>query len=538
MKEIISCNGEELKGMFATATRWLEKNAAVINSLNVFPVPDGDTGTNMLLTLRATTEEAFKCAEQSASAVAQAMARGALMGARGNSGVILSQIMRGFAHGLEGKDSFNGNELADALMEASSQAYRGVSQPVEGTILTVIREVATAAQEKVKMDGSDVLSVVETTVEVAKDSVARTPTLLDVLREAGVVDAGGQGLYVILEGILSYLRGDGGKDGDEYIKIIESAPVVGSQLDEHSYGYCTEFLLQGSNLNVDLIREKYCSMGESVMVVGDENTVKVHVHTFNPGEVISYGTSLGTLHQLKIGNMQDQHKDFMVSQAGSSIIVDGISIVAVVSGEGLTEVFRSIGATHIVPGGQTMNPSVQELLQEVESAPTEKVIILPNNPNIMLTAMQAQSMSEKEVMVVGQTIPQGIAALLAFQPDADDNDNFRGMIEAASSVSTGEITTAVRSTQLKGIKIEEGQVIGFIDGEFIAAGDSRLQIVGELLVEMGLEDGALVTVFWGADSSHAEVEEIVDLINQKYGGVEIEVIDGGQPHYNYIISVE
>jgi DAK2 domain fusion protein YloV len=279
MERIDSCTGEMLKGMFVAATRWLEKNAANINSLNVFPVPDGDTGTNMLLTMRATTDEALRAKDGSVAAVASAMAKGALMGARGNSGVILSQIVRGLASGLKDKDCFSACEFAFALTEASSHAYKGVSNPVEGTILTVIREAAAAAQEKALTNGCDVTSVLETAVSVAKESVAKTPTLLDVLREAGVVDAGGQGLYVMLEGALHYLKSKNGENGLTDGDMMLSAPAVAYIEDEMEYGYCTEFLIQGKDLNTNVIREKLCAMGESVLVVGEEDVVKVHIHT-------------------------------------------------------------------------------------------------------------------------------------------------------------------------------------------------------------------------------------------------------------------
>ncbi len=538
MERIDKCSGEMLRGMFVAATRWLEKNAAVINSLNVFPVPDGDTGTNMLLTLRATTDEAQRAREGTAAAVADAMAKGALMGARGNSGVILSQIVRGIALGLKGKDSFSPSEFADALVEASSHAYNGVSNPVEGTILTVIRDAANAAQETALADGCDMISVLDTAVEMAKESVARTPTLLDVLREAGVVDAGGQGLYVMLEGALHYLRGETGENGTCDDDMVLQAPVVAGSDDEMEWGYCTEFLIKGSDFNVNAIREKICSMGQSVLVVGDEDMVKVHVHTFDPGAILSYAGSLGTMHDLKIDNMQDQHREFIAVKDEDAVPVDGISIVAVVSGEGLSEVFRSIGVNIIVPGGQTMNPSVEELLRAVASAPSDEVIILPNNPNILLTARQTQSLADKMVMVVGQTIPQGIAALLAFQPGEDLETNARAMEEACDSVRTAEVTTAVRSTQLNGVQINQGQTIGFIDGQFVAAGDDRLEVVVALIEKMDLEEGSLVTIYWGADSDQGEVDSMVHYLNDHYHGLEIEIVEGKQPHYNYIISVE
>jgi DAK2 domain fusion protein YloV len=527
-----------LKGMFVAATRWLRKNAANINSLNVFPVPDGDTGTNMLLTMLATTDEANRAKDTSATTIANAMAKGALMGARGNSGVILSQIVRGLANGLNDKECFTAGEFASALMEGSSHAYKGVSNPVEGTILTVIREAAAAAQETALTNGCDMVSVLETAVSVAKESVAKTPTLLDVLREAGVVDAGGQGLYVMLEGALHYLKQAEGENGLEDEDMVLSAPAVVKVEQEVEYGYCTEFLIKGSELNTNVIRERLCSMGESVLVVGDEDVVKVHIHTFNPGVVLSYAAALGTMHQLKIDNMQDQHQDFIATKDEQAEAVGGISIVAVVAGEGLSEVFRSIGAHIIVPGGQTMNPSVEELLRAVASASTDEVIILPNNPNILLTAKQAQSLADKKVAVVGQTIPQGIAALLSFQPGDDLEVNVATMDEAAAYVITGEVTTAVRTTKLGGIEIKEGQTIGFIDGQFIKVANDRLDVVSALIDRLDLADGSLVTIYWGSDSDQNEVDSIVRSMNGYHSGLEIEVVEGKQPHYNYIISVE
>jgi DAK2 domain fusion protein YloV len=304
------------------------------------------------------------------------------------------------------------------------------------------------------------------------------------------------------------------------------------------YGYCTEFLIKGSELNTNVIRERLCSMGESVLVVGDEDVVKVHIHTFNPGVVLSYAAALGTMHQLKIDNMQDQHQDFIATKDEQAEAVGGISIVAVVAGEGFSEVFRSIGAHIIVPGGQTMNPSVEELLRAVASASTDEVIILPNNPNILLTAKQAQSLADKKVAVVGQTIPQGIAALLSFQPGDDLEVNVATMDEAAAYVITGEVTTAVRTTKLGGIEIKEGQTIGFIDGQFIKVANDRLDVVSALIDRLDLADGSLVTIYWGSDSDQNEVDSIVRSMNGYHSGLEIEVVEGKQPHYNYIISVE
>ncbi|MEE9400562.1 MAG: DAK2 domain-containing protein [Dehalococcoidia bacterium] len=535
MSNITSCDGRDLRGMFSAATRLLERNAQSINTLNVFPVPDGDTGTNMLLTIRAAIEEASRCPDGSAAAVAQAMAKGSLMGARGNSGVILSQIFRGLAEGLDGKHSFNGNDLAAALVESSTLAYKGMSKPVEGTILTVIREVADAAQTGSVSYNGDLLSIMEVIVDEARASVARTPTLLSVLRQAGVVDAGGQGLYVVLEGALRYLRGE---QEEAEIAPVEAAASISQGLAEDArYGYCTEFLLQGKDLNLDAVRGKLITIGESVLVVGDESTVRVHLHTFDPGAALSYGASLGTLQQVKVENMDEQHRDFIVAQPQSSAAA--ISTIAVASGEGLTEAFYSIGAAIVIPGGETMNPSVQELLQAVESAPSDKVIMLPNNPNILLAAGQVLALTQKKVEVVPtKTIPQGVAALLALNHEEDLEANVAAMKKALSTVRSGEVTTAVRSMELDSLSVKKGQAIAFLDGRLVIADGNMPQVVLDLLAMMDVEGGGLVTIYYGADTESAEAEQVAESVQRKYPSQEVEVVAGGQPYYNYIVSVE
>jgi len=531
------CDGHDLCGMFSFATHWLERSAPSINALNVFPVPDGDTGTNMLLTMRAAMEEAGRCADGSAAAVAQAMARGSLMGARGNSGVILSQIFRGLAKGLDGKRTFTGKDFAKALLESSTFAYKGVTKPVEGTILTVIRDAATAAEAKGSSNTTNILALMETVVEEARASVARTPTLLPVLQQAGVVDAGGQGLYVVLEGALRYLRGESAD-----VEPAEAAPVAAATQDaqkpaEKAYGYCTEFLLRGQNLNLEEIREKLTTVGESVLVVGDEAMIRVHLHTFDPGVALSYVTSLGTLQQVKVENMDDQHQDFLIAKPQPPI--GNISTIAVASGDGLMQVFYSVGATIVVAGGETMNPSVQELLQAVEATPSDQVIILPNNANIAMAAHQVQELTKKKVEIVPtETIPQGIAALLSFNYEADLETNVTAMKAAVEAVRSGEVTKAVRSMSHDGLTVTEGQTIAFLDGELVIADDSIPQVVHKLLDKMNVEQSGLVTIYYGADTEGAEAEQIGQSVRKKYPAQEVEVVAGGQPHYNYIISVE
>ncbi len=543
MKRVKSISGQDLRDMFAAATSWLEKSSAEIDALNVFPVPDGDTGTNMLLTMRSTMEEAYRAPDRSASAVAQAMAKGALMGARGNSGVILSQILRGLAQGLAEKESFNAVDFVNALQHSSTMAYKGISNPVEGTILTVIKEVATAVQAQVSGDGDDLIPVMEAAVNAASESVANTPNLLQVLREAGVVDAGGQGLYVILDGALRYLRGE-----MEQMRFRKPQMVVSDvhatkmpqmiAAEEVPYGYCTEFLLKGEKIPTDKIRKRLEKKGESLIVAGDESAVRIHIHTLNPGDVVRYATSLGTVHQVSIRNMDEQHQDFLEMQKERMPAVD-TAIIAVVSGEGLTDVITSLGATAIVPGGQTMNPSTKDLLQAVESVPSDKVIILPNNKNIVATANQVHSLTTKTIEVVpAETIPQGVAALLAFDYEANLKTNTQIMKKAISAVRTIEITRATRSTRLGELKIKRKQPIGLLDGELIAAGKNNTDVLNQVLAKMDLDKVEVITIYYGADTKTAEAEQVSNSIREQHPQLQIEVVQGGQLHWNYIISIE
>lgn len=538
-----SWSGQELRGMFTTATSWLEKSAPDIDALNVFPVPDGDCGTNMLLTMRSAVEESYHASDRNASAVAQAMARGALMGARGNSGVILSQIFRGLARGLEGRKSFSGHDFAASLTEGAMLAYKALTRPVEGTILTVAREASFAAQSACAQS-EDLLSIMEATVKAARDSVANTPTLLPVLRQAGVVDAGGQGLYVVLEGALHYLRGEVEEMQYRRPQVVPSSIPLVSRIPaviekEEPYGYCTEFVLEGrKRLSLERIRKRLDNKGQSLIVVGDENLVHIHIHSFEPGKIINYATSLGTIHQIKVQNMDDQHKDYIEMTKAQAPPAD-IATVAVVPGEGLAQVFRSLGVTATVPGGQTMNPSTRELLQAVESVPQDRVIILPNNKNIIPTARQVPGLTSKKVEVVPtETIPQGVSALLSFNYDADLETNASMMREASSTVKTVEVTRAVRSTKIGDLKIKRKQAIGFVDGELTSVGDNPEEVLWDVLLGLDTEGSEVITIYYGKNTKRSKAEEIVDRVRQQYPLLEVELISGGQPHYHYIASVE
>jgi len=544
MRQVATIGGQDLREMFAAATTWLEKSASDIDALNVFPVPDGDCGTNMLLTMRSSIEEAYRAPDRSASAVAQAMANGALMGARGNSGVILSQIWRGLAQGLAEKESFTGSDLAEALLQASTMAYKGLSNPVEGTILTVVREASAAAQAQAASGNDDLISVMEATVSAANESVANTPSLLSVLRDAGVVDAGGQGLYTLLDGALRYLRGE--VEQMQFRKpqmIASNIPLTARTpqmlaAEEVPYGYCTEFLLKGEKFDPDKLRTRLEKKGQSLIVVGDESTVRVHIHTLDPGNIIHYAASLGTMHQVSIRNMDEQHQDFLEMQKERMPAV-GMAIIAVVAGDGLTDVFNSLGVAAIVPGGQTMNPSTKDLLQAVESVASDKVIILPNNKNIVLTAEQVQSLTEKSIKVVPtETIPQGIAALLAFDYEADFETNAQIMNKAKSAAKTIEITRAVRSTQINGLKIKKNQAIGLLDGDLLVAGNDTTEVLSKMLAKLTLNKAEVITIYYGADTESAEAEQVSVTIREQHPQLQIEVVRGGQPHYNYIVSIE
>jgi hypothetical protein len=529
--------------MFAAATSWLEKSAPDIDSLNVFPVPDGDTGTNMLLTMRSSIEEAYLAPDHGAATVAKAMAKGALMGARGNSGIILSQILRGLAQGFADKEMVNGKDFADALQQASIAAYSSVTHPVEGTILTVVRDVSKAAKRQAVNGPDDLSSVMETAVHAAADSVAKTPTLLPVLRQAGVVDAGGQGLYTILEGALHYVKGE--VDQMQFRRptvITSNLPLIAKSpqrvVDEVPYGYCTEFLVKGKELRLKKIRNRLQKKGESLIVVGDGQTIRVHIHSLDPGEIIHYAISLGTLHQINLRNMDEQYQDYLQMRREKTTAAD-VALVAVVAGDGLSDVFKSLGVSAVVPGGQTMNPSTKDLLQAVEKAASDKVIILPNNRNIIPAANQVINLTEKHVAVVPtETIPQGVAAILSFDYETDFNSNVEIMTKARTSVRSIEITRAARSTRLGGLNIKKKQPLGFLDGDMVAVAKNPLEVLGQVLGRIDLTRAQVITIYFGADTSIADAEQAAEFIRNAHPNVQVEVVKGGQPHYDFIISVE
>ena len=534
-------DGQDLKRWVSAGLSWLRHHQEAINALNVFPVPDGDTGINMVLTMQSAWQEIADSAEKSVDKVAQMVAHGALMGARGNSGVILSQIWRGLARGLDGKEVMTGNDLATAIDLGAKTAYKGVIHPVEGTILTVIREAAEEALQAAQKT-QDARIILEHMVARAQDAVNRTPTMLPVLAEAGVVDAGGQGLYVILEGMLRYLRGESVAEDLRLMRVVDLAAVHAQA--EAGYGYDVQFIIVGSGLDVAAIRADIDAMGECALVVGEPTAVKVHVHVPDPGVPISYAVRLGSLRDVVVEDMQAQYQEFVAGRerppvVGAPMASTEIGVVAVVAGDGLARVFQSLGASAIVHGGQTMNPSTEEILRAVESVPSNRVIILPNNKNIVLAAQQAQELSKKHVAVVPtHTIPQGIAALLALNYQSDLEENAAAMLQAAQAVHTGQVTTATRAATLNGLEIKEGQLIGIHNGDLCVAGERMDEVIAALLAKMEVEKLEIVTFYYGTDVSREEAETLVASLREVYADQEFEIIEGGQPHYFYVISAE
>jgi uncharacterized protein len=536
-KTVTSCDGQLLRQLLEAGTNWLERHTAAINSLNVFPVPDGDTGTNMVLTMKSALQELYQSPQESAGAVAHTVSHGALMGARGNSGVILSQLLRGLAKGLDHKDTFGARDFASAWVEASATAYKAVMKPVEGTILTVSRDVANAATSAAA-EVEDLVYLFCQIVEEARLSVARTPSLLPVLQDAGVVDAGGQGLLTVLEGMMRFIRGDTFEvaTATEGARVIDTAQCV-------EYGYEVQFVLEGNALDLDAIRESINRMGESTLVVGDSRIIKVHVHTPEPGAPLTYAAQLGTLSQVSVENLSLQAQKFASTNrtglAKAREHTASIAIVAVSPGIGLSRVFESLGASAVVAGGQTMNPSTEELLRAVEGLRPDEVIILPNNGNILLTAQQVGELTKKAVRVVGsKTTPQGIGALLAFNYQADLETNVGIMEQAAQNVRTVEVTTAVRSAQLNGFRVEEGEVIALCDGDLTVSGQDIPTVVKAALAHAGAEELEIVTLYYGDNTTKENAESLVRELSGLYPGLEFELVEGGQPHYHYIISLE
>ncbi len=541
MKKRVTLNGNDLRAMLTAGTGWLEKIVPDINALNVYPVPDGDCGLNMLLTMRASLTEAAKLDnDASISSISEAIAKGALMGARGNSGVILSQMWLGLFRGMKAKETVDAQGLANALEEASRAAYGALSHPVEGTILTVMREAASAAIEETSSTEVSLVSAMEAVVNAARTAVKNTPNLLQVLKEAGVVDAGGHGLYTLLEGALLYLKGDMDNRFPELFTTRSPLEVRVSQVQhkEEPYGFCTQFMIKSYNLDIARVRETITDMGKSLIVVGDSSTIRVHIHTLTPDEVIKVASSYGTLVDVDIQNMDEQHIEFLVLHQEKMTKL-GTAIIAVVNGDGMVNVFSDLNVSAVIPGGQTMNPSTMDILQAVEKVIPDNIILLPNNKNIIPTASLVKALTKKNIRVIPtETILQGISTLIAFVPEDDFETNVVEMTKAMNTVRTIEITFATRTTRVNNISINKGEIIGLLDNELLAVGDSSEAVILQLLNLIDMENASIVTMYYGKDADELESKKLNSRISELYRGLEVGLVNGGQPSYVYIISVE
>ncbi|HWR60817.1 MAG TPA: DAK2 domain-containing protein, partial [Clostridia bacterium] len=537
----------QLKNMIISGANNLENNKGPINSLNVFPVPDGDTGTNMSLTMQSAVREIKAARDSAVHTVADAASNGSLMGARGNSGVILSQIWRGFAKALKNQESVDSKALANALMEGSNTAYKAIMKPTEGTILTVIRETAEHAV-KIADNFDDTLLFMEEIINKANSVLMKTPEMLPVLKNAGVVDAGGKGLICIFEGMYQALKTGEVLELKQFVETEkeearEAMPVF--KAEEIAFGYCTEFFIKGEQISLEKYRDEVAKLGDSLVVAGDDKLLKVHIHTNSPGKVLELALTQGELSKIKIDNMREQHRELLFKEEEYKGAekpqevpepVERYGAVAVAMGNGISEIFTDLGADEIIEGGQTMNPSTEDILKSINSVNAETVFIFPNNSNIILAANQAKSLAEKNVVVVPtKTIPQGIAALMALDAEKSTEENTKRLEKAIGNVKSGLITYAVRNSNYDGINIEEGNILGMVEGKISGVGKDILEVANKVLEAMIDEESSLISMYYGNDVTEEEAQKLAEEIGESYNNCEIELHFGGQPLYYYIM---
>ncbi|HEY9077397.1 MAG TPA: DAK2 domain-containing protein [Anaerolineaceae bacterium] len=544
----LEVGGQELKKYVQASLNWLKTNQQIVNSLNVFPVPDGDTGTNMVLTMQAAYNEIANSTEENIGKMAHAVAQGALMGARGNSGVILSQLWRGFARALDNLEKMNVDILIRALHEARNTAYKGVVRPVEGTILTVAKDVDIAA-EKARVETANLKSILEKIVAAADDSVKRTPELLPVLKQAGVVDSGGKGLFYILEGILRYTQNqslDTPIGAVQTIAALDMAQAMEEIEPGQDYEVVVDFQ-PASPLDLDSFYRDLSEMGTSIQVGEGDGMYRMHIHvpTDNRYKPIDYTMKLGTISKIAIENLMLQTGGVKsmaqkMAQVKLTPIEPGqIAVVAVSPGNGISQIFASLGANAIVSGGQTMNPSTEEILHGFEDLPTDQIIILPNNKNIILAAQTASAVSVKKVAVIpSRSVPQGLSAILRFDPEGDFDAVVNEMTSAVNDVVTGEITTATRTVELNGVQAHQGEIIALLNGTLITSTTNLDEACFNLLSQAKVEDYERITFFYGDNIEKSEVDRIIEAVTEKYPEHEVEVHEGGQSHYHFIIAIE
>ncbi|EFB50263.1 fatty acid kinase catalytic subunit FakA [Staphylococcus aureus] len=547
---ISKINGKLFADMIIQGAQNLSNNADLVDSLNVYPVPDGDTGTNMNLTMTSGREEVENNLSKNIGELGKTFSKGLLMGARGNSGVILSQLFRGFCKNIESESEINSKLLAESFQAGVETAYKAVMKPVEGTILTVAKDAAQAAVEKAN-NTEDCIELMEYIIVKANESLENTPNLLAVLKEVGVVDSGGKGLLCVYEGFLKALKGEKVEakvaklDKDEFVHdehdfhgVINTEDII--------YGYCTEMMVRfGKNkkaFDEQEFRQDMSQFGDSLLVINDEEIVKVHVHTEYPGKVFNYGQQYGELIKLKVENMREQHREVIRKEqhtAKPKMETVETAIITISMGEGISEIFKSMGATHIISGGQTMNPSTEDIVKVIEQSKCKRAIILPNNKNILMASEQAASIVDAEAVVIPtKSIPQGISALFQYDVDATLEENKAQMADSVNNVKSGSLTYAVRDTKIDGVEIKKDAFMGLIEDKIVSSKSDQLTTVTELLNEMLAEDSEILTVIIGQDAEQAVTDNMINWIEEQYPDVEVEVHEGGQPIYQYFFSVE
>ncbi|EOA8874284.1 TPA: fatty acid kinase catalytic subunit FakA [Staphylococcus aureus] len=547
---ISKINGKLFADMIIQGAQNLSNNADLVDSLNVYPVPDGDTGTNMNLTMTSGREEVENNLSKNIGELGKTFSKGLLMGARGNSGVILSQLFRGFCKNIESESEINSKLLAESFQAGVETAYKAVMKPVEGTILTVAKDAAQAAIEKAN-NTEDCIELMEYIIVKANESLENTPNLLAVLKEVGVVDSGGKGLLCVYEGFLKALKGEKVEakvakiDKDEFVHdehdfrgVINTEDII--------YGYCTEMMVRfGKNkkaFDEQEFRQDMSQFGDSLLVINDEEIVKVHVHTEYPGKVFNYGQQYGELIKLKVENMREQHREVIRKEqhtAKPKMETVETAIITISMGEGISEIFKSMGATHIISGGQTMNPSTEDIVKVIEQSKCKRAIILPNNKNILMASEQAASIVDAEAVVIPtKSIPQGISALFQYDVDATLEENKAQMADSVNNVKSGSLTYAVRDTKIDGVEIKKDAFMGLIEDKIVSSQSDQLTTVTELLNEMLAEDSEILTVIIGQDAEQAVTDNMINWIEEQYPDVEVEVHEGGQPIYQYFFSVE
>ncbi|HDM8827743.1 TPA: fatty acid kinase catalytic subunit FakA [Staphylococcus aureus] len=547
---ISKINGKLFADMIIQGAQNLSNNADLVDSLNVYPVPDGDTGTNMNLTMTSGREEVENNLSKNIGELGKTFSKGLLMGARGNSGVILSQLFRGFCKNIESESEINSKLLAESFQAGVETAYKAVMKPVEGTILTVAKDAAQAAIEKAN-NTEDCIELMEYIIVKTNESLENTPNLLAVLKEVGVVDSGGKGLLCVYEGFLKALKGE---KVEAKVAKIDKDEFVHDEHDFHGvintediiYGYCTEMMVRfGKNkkaFDEQEFRQDMSQFGDSLLVINDEEIVKVHVHTEYPGKVFNYGQQYGELIKLKVENMREQHREVIRKEqhtAKPKMETVETAIITISMGEGISEIFKSMGATHIISGGQTMNPSTEDIVKVIEQSKCKRAIILPNNKNILMASEQAASIVDAEAVVIPtKSIPQGISALFQYDVDATLEENKAQMADSVNNVKSGSLTYAVRDTKIDGVEIKKDAFMGLIEDKIVSSQSDQLTTVTELLNEMLAEDSEILTVIIGQDAEQAVTDNMINWIEEQYPDVEVEVHEGGQPIYQYFFSVE